>query len=127
MSTMSKRPPWFWNTALLERLTWLLLTVVLTAYAGRRWRNGAGRSKTQSDQKNMLTRIICPNCNHVGATGASLPRVLICSQCGHGALIRSGKQARSHITQEEDAEPTGGDDFMDGTRVAGAGLQQAPR
>jgi hypothetical protein len=35
MSTMSKRPPWFWNTALLERLTWLLLAVVLTAYAGR--------------------------------------------------------------------------------------------
>jgi hypothetical protein len=75
----------------------------------------------------MLTRIVCPNCSHVGATGASLPRVLICSQCGHGALIRSGKQARSHITQEEDTERTGGDGFMDGTRVAGAGLQQAPR
>jgi hypothetical protein len=53
----------------------------------------------------MLTRIVCPNCGHVGATAASLPRVLICSQCGHGALIRSGKQARSHLTQEEDAEP----------------------
>jgi len=25
----------------------------------------------------MLTRITCPNCGHVGATAASLPRVLI--------------------------------------------------
>jgi hypothetical protein len=55
----------------------------------------------------MLTRIACPNCHHVGATAASLPRVLTCSQCGHGALIRSGKQARSHITQEVDAERAG--------------------
>ncbi len=42
----------------------------------------------------MLTRIVCPNCRHVGATAASLPRVLTCSQCGHDALIRSGKPAR---------------------------------
>jgi DNA-directed RNA polymerase subunit RPC12/RpoP len=35
----------------------------------------------------MLTRIVCPNCGHVGATTALLPRVLNCSQCGHGALI----------------------------------------
>jgi hypothetical protein len=35
----------------------------------------------------MLTRIVCPNCGHVGATSASLPRVLICFQCGHGGLI----------------------------------------
>jgi hypothetical protein len=34
---MSKRrPPWFWNAALLERLTWLLLAAVFAAYAGRR-------------------------------------------------------------------------------------------
>jgi hypothetical protein len=34
---MSKRPrpPWFWNTALLEQLTWLLLTMVFAAYASR--------------------------------------------------------------------------------------------
>jgi hypothetical protein len=30
-----RRPPWFWNTALLERLTWLLLAAVFAAYAGR--------------------------------------------------------------------------------------------
>ncbi len=33
---MSKRrPPWFWNTALLTRLAWLLLAVVFAAYASR--------------------------------------------------------------------------------------------
>jgi hypothetical protein len=59
----------------------------------------------------MLTRIVCPNCGHVGATTASLPRVLTCSQCGHDALIRSGRPARSHITWEEDA-------LIDGTTGA---------
>ena len=40
----------------------------------------------------MLTRIACPNCGHIGAANAaSLPRVLICSQCGHGAFINSGR------------------------------------
>ena len=43
----------------------------------------------------MLTRIACPNCGHIGAANAgSLPRVLICSQCGHGAFIKSGRPAR---------------------------------
>jgi hypothetical protein len=51
----------------------------------------------------MLTRIVCPNCHHVGATAASLPRVLTCSQCGHLALIRTGKPARSYVAWEEDA------------------------
>jgi DNA-directed RNA polymerase subunit RPC12/RpoP len=51
----------------------------------------------------MLTRIACPNCGHVGATSAVLPRVLTCSQCGHRALIRRGKPARSHVAWEEDA------------------------
>jgi hypothetical protein len=34
---MSKRPrpPWFWNTALLTQVTWLLLAVVFAAYASR--------------------------------------------------------------------------------------------
>ena len=33
---MSKRrPPWFWNTALLARLAWLLLAVVFAVYASR--------------------------------------------------------------------------------------------
>jgi hypothetical protein len=49
----------------------------------------------------MFTRIVCPNCSHVGATAALLPRILICSQCGHGALIRSGKPARPDLTRQE--------------------------
>ena len=33
---MSKRNlPWFWNTAVLARLAWLLLAMVFAAYAGR--------------------------------------------------------------------------------------------
>jgi hypothetical protein len=34
---MSKRPrpPWFWNTALLTQVTWLLLAVVFAAEATR--------------------------------------------------------------------------------------------
>jgi hypothetical protein len=55
----------------------------------------------------MLTRIVCPNCHHVGATAAVLPRVLTCSQCGHQALIRTGKPARSHAAWEEDAGRAG--------------------
>jgi DNA-directed RNA polymerase subunit RPC12/RpoP len=43
----------------------------------------------------MLTRITCPNCGHIGAaTAASLPRVLICSQCGHGAFVKSKARER---------------------------------
>ena len=34
----------------------------------------------------------------------SLPRVLICSQCGHGAFIKSGRPARSpSVTRDEEA------------------------
>jgi hypothetical protein len=53
----------------------------------------------------MLTRITCPNCGHVGAAAAeSLPRVLICSQCGHGAFIKGGRPARSpSIARDEQA------------------------
>jgi hypothetical protein len=51
----------------------------------------------------MLTRITCPNCGHIGATtAASLPRVLICSRCGHGAFIKSGRRSPS-ITRDEQA------------------------
>jgi hypothetical protein len=32
------------------------------------------------------------HCGHIGATTASLPRVLICSQCEHGAFFKSGRQ-----------------------------------
>jgi hypothetical protein len=52
----------------------------------------------------MFTRITCPNCGHAGITAASLPRVLVCSACEHGALIRSGRPARSPtVTREEQA------------------------
>jgi hypothetical protein len=53
----------------------------------------------------MLTRIACPNCGHIGAANAaSLPRVLICSQCGHGAFIKSGRPARSpSVARDEQA------------------------
>jgi DNA-directed RNA polymerase subunit RPC12/RpoP len=52
----------------------------------------------------MFTRIVCPSCGHVGATAMSLPRVLICSQCGHRAVIKSGTPTRSPIlTREERA------------------------
>jgi hypothetical protein len=52
----------------------------------------------------MFTRIVCPNCGHIGATAASLPRVLICSQCEHGAFIKSGRPARSpSIARDEQA------------------------
>jgi hypothetical protein len=51
----------------------------------------------------MLTRI-CPNCGHAGATSATLPRILVCSQCGHGAFIKQGSRARSTtVTREERA------------------------
>lgn len=49
-----------------------------------------------------VTRIVCPNCGHVGAITASLPRILVC--CGHGALIKRGIPASSPIlTREERA------------------------
>ena len=52
----------------------------------------------------MFTRIACPICGHVGVTAASLPRVLVCSKCEHGTVIKSGTPARSPIiTQEEEA------------------------
>jgi DNA-directed RNA polymerase subunit RPC12/RpoP len=52
----------------------------------------------------MLTRIICPNCGHIGAaTAASLPRQLICPQCGHGAFIKSGRPATLSVARDERA------------------------
>ena len=52
----------------------------------------------------MLTRIVRPNCGHIGATTASLPRVLICSQCEHGAFIRSGSPPKSpSVIRDEQA------------------------
>jgi hypothetical protein len=53
----------------------------------------------------MLTRIVCPHCGHIGAVkAASLPRVLICSRCEHGAFIKSGRPARSpSVARDEKA------------------------
>jgi hypothetical protein len=53
----------------------------------------------------MLTRIVCPNCGHIGAaSAASLPRVLICSQCGHGAFIKSSRPAKGQsVARDEQA------------------------
>jgi DNA-directed RNA polymerase subunit RPC12/RpoP len=50
----------------------------------------------------MFTRIVCPNCGHAGATAAPLPRVLVCSHCEHGALIKSGTPAKSSIVEREE-------------------------
>ena len=49
----------------------------------------------------------------MGVTGASLPRVLICSQCGHGAFIKTGRPASRpakarRLTREERAAEQGG-------------------
>ncbi len=50
----------------------------------------------------VLIRATWPNCGHAGATTATLPRILICSQCGHGAFIKSGRPTRSpSLTRDE--------------------------
>jgi hypothetical protein len=50
----------------------------------------------------MLTQVTCPNCIHVGSTAAPLPRILVCSRCGHSALIRTGKRMRSPTVVREE-------------------------
>jgi hypothetical protein len=42
-----RRAPCFWNTAVLARLTWLLLAVVFAVFANRAQGSGSGNSKTQ--------------------------------------------------------------------------------
>jgi ribosomal protein L37AE/L43A len=59
------------------------------------------RKQTAKAVTAMFTRIVCPSCGHVGATAMSLPRLLICSQCGHGAVIKSGTPTRSPILTRE--------------------------
>jgi len=53
----------------------------------------------------MLARIACPHCGHIGAfNAAQLPRVLICSRCGHTTLMRKATPARSpSIVRDEQA------------------------
>jgi hypothetical protein len=50
----------------------------------------------------MLTQITCPNCRHVGPTVVPLPRILVCSRCGHSALIKTGKRTRSPAVVREE-------------------------
>ncbi len=50
----------------------------------------------------MLTQITCPNCTHVGSTAAPLPRILVCSRCGHSALIKTGRRTRSPTVIREE-------------------------
>ena len=50
----------------------------------------------------MLTQITCPNCRHVGPTAAPLPHILVCSQSGHDALIKTGKRMRSPAVVREE-------------------------
>ena len=53
----------------------------------------------------MLAQIVSPNCGHIGAaSAASLPRLLICSQCGHGAFIKSSRPAKGQsVARDEQA------------------------
>jgi hypothetical protein len=39
----------------------------------------------------MLLFVTCSNCRNVGATTATLPRVLVCSACGQSAMIKEGE------------------------------------
>jgi DNA-directed RNA polymerase subunit RPC12/RpoP len=52
----------------------------------------------------MLIRIACPNCGYTGATSATLPRILVCSHCGHGAFIKQGNRAKSPTVMREESE-----------------------
>jgi hypothetical protein len=75
----------------------------------RALRSGCGKFRTCSCRAPApalatltLTRIICPNCGHIGATSATLPRILVCSQCEHGAFIKQGSRARSLTVMREE-------------------------
>jgi len=53
----------------------------------------------------MLATVKCPNCGNVGAHNATaLPRALVCSACGHRAVVRAGTPARSPtVARDEQA------------------------
>jgi hypothetical protein len=74
----------------------------------------------------MLTRIVCPNCEHIGATAASLPRVLICSQCGHGAFIKSGRARSPSLTPDEHAPRRAAWERYEGRTPDSCGAEQGP-
>jgi uncharacterized protein YbaR (Trm112 family) len=50
----------------------------------------------------MILFVTCPNCRHVGATTAALPRVLVCSRCGQSARVTEGEPVRSPIRLREE-------------------------
>jgi hypothetical protein len=47
----------------------------------------------------MILFVACPNCRHVGATTAALPRALVCSQ---SARVTEGELVRSPIRMREE-------------------------
>jgi len=70
----------------------------------------------------MLLLVTCPNCRYVGATAATLPRVLVCSACGQGALIKRRRVAVVACTNPRRAG--GGLDTLRGGREGESGRSQ---
>jgi hypothetical protein len=52
---------------------------------------------SSEESRVMLLLVTCPNCRYVGATTATLPRVLVCSACGQSALIKEGEPPWSPV------------------------------
>jgi hypothetical protein len=50
----------------------------------------------------MILFVTCPNCRHVSATTAALPRALVCSRCGQSARVTKGELVRSPIRIREE-------------------------
>jgi hypothetical protein len=50
----------------------------------------------------MILFVTCPNCQHVGATTAALPRAVVCSRCGQSARVTEGEPVRSPIRMREE-------------------------
>jgi len=55
---MSKRrAPWFWNTAVLARVAWLLMSVVLAAYAFQALTHWPGKSGSSGTGRGWAGRL----------------------------------------------------------------------
>ena len=50
----------------------------------------------------MIFFVTCPNCRHLGATTAALPRALVCSRCGQSARVTEDEPVRSPIRIREE-------------------------
>ena len=102
LSMVSERQGWTFGETLEYALDALELAMAKTATKPERPLAPAPAATVVTL---MLTRIACPNCGHIGAANAaSLPRVLICSQCSHGAFIKSGRPAASpSVARDEQA------------------------